>query len=95
MSLRTLNDKDPYRNAWSHADSPNSSFAVAVTPHNATMLDRCSKELWVGGAGNVTVLMVSGETVTFTSVPAGTRLPIRVQRVNATGTTATNIVALS
>jgi hypothetical protein len=54
------------------------------------------KALYVGGAGNIKVLMV-GDTAntTFNSVPAGTTLTINVQFVYATGTTATNLVGLN
>lgn len=37
---------------------------------------------------------VNNNPVVFKAVPAGTRLPIRVRRVNAIGTNATDIVAL-
>lgn len=50
--------------------------------------------LYVGGAGNVKVTTENGDAVTFTAVPVGTVLPIRVQLVWATGTTATNIVGM-
>jgi len=36
----------------------------------------------------------AGNTTTFTGVPAGTMLSIRVQQIKATGTTATSIVVL-
>ena len=70
-----------------------SKHATAVTPSDSAPLTYASKRLWVGGAGNVTVIMVDGKTVTYSSVPAGTYLQIRVNQVNQTGTTATNIVA--
>jgi len=47
----------------------------------------------VGGAGAV-VAIVNGTAVTFAAVPVGTILEIRATRVNATGTAATNLVAL-
>ena len=50
--------------------------------------------LYVGGAGNLKVLTVGGDEVTLTAVPVGTFVPVNVLRVFATGTTATNIVAL-
>jgi hypothetical protein len=37
---------------------------------------------------------MSGATTLFTGILAGTLLPVRATRVKATGTTATNIVAL-
>lgn len=52
--------------------------------------------IYVGGTGgNVEVeLPGAGGTVIFNSVPAGTILPVRSVRVEADGTTATNLVAL-
>jgi hypothetical protein len=47
----------------------------------------------VGGAGNMRVTMLGGGIVTFTGLPVGWH-PIRVTRVWATNTTATNIVAV-
>ena len=68
--------------------------AAAVVPHDSTLLTNVTRALYVGGAGNVSVLMAGDETVTLTGVPAGTLLPIRVRRVNATSTTATAITAI-
>lgn len=67
--------------------------AVAVTPNDANDLAYVAKRLWVGGAGNVTLITLGGDTVEYASVPAGTYLNVRASRVKATGTTATNIVA--
>jgi hypothetical protein len=50
--------------------------------------------LYIGGAGNVAVVTEAGNTVTFTAVPVGTQLDIRVKQILATGTTATNIVGM-
>lgn len=50
--------------------------------------------LYIGGAGDVAVVTEAGNTVTFTAVPVGTQLDIRVRQVLATGTTATNIVGM-
>ena len=68
--------------------------AVAVTPSDSALLANISRAIWVGGAGDVAVLMSDDTTVTFAGVQAGSLLPIRVKRVNATDTTATSIVAL-
>lgn len=70
------------------------SNAVAVTPSDSVNLTNPSRSLYIGGAGNVTVVTVGGQTITFPSVPAGSLLPIQVSRVNATLTTATNIISL-
>lgn len=50
--------------------------------------------LWIGGAGNVSVEMREGGSVTFNAVPAGKLIKASVRRVNNTGTTATLIVGL-
>lgn len=70
------------------------SDASAVTTSDTTVLIGV-KGLWIGGTGNVSVVTFNGNTVTFTAVPSGVLLPIAVTKVRATGTTATNILALS
>ena len=50
--------------------------------------------LYVGVAGDVKVKTAAGNDVVFTGVPAGSFMPVQVTQVFATGTTATNIVAL-
>lgn len=67
--------------------------AVAVTPNDSTDLTYASRALWIGGAGNISVDLVGGQTaVVFTGIPAGTWMPLRVTRVRSTSTTATSIV---
>lgn len=68
--------------------------AAAVTPHDSTNFSSMTRALYVGVTGNVTVVMKSGAVVLFSAVPVGTILPVRCSRVNATGTTASGIVAL-
>lgn len=50
--------------------------------------------LYVGGTGNVSVITIGNDQLTFNGVPAGTTLPIQVTRLRATGTTATLVNAL-
>ena len=66
--------------------------AFAVTPSDTTQL--AANALYVGTTGNVAVVTEAGTTVTFSSVPAGAVLPVRVRQVLSTNTTASNIVAL-
>ena len=49
--------------------------------------------VYVGGAGNVTAVFPDGGVILFTAPPVGAQLPIGVRRINATGTTATVLVA--
>lgn len=73
-------------------DSP-AEHAAAVTPNDSTDLTTSTRALFIGTSGNLKVDMVGGETVTFSSVPAGV-FPVRVKRVHSTGTTASGIVAM-
>ena len=66
----------------------------AVTPHDANELAIVSRAIWFGGAGNASLLMADGASLTIVGIPAGTMLPLRVRRVNSTGTTATNMVSI-
>ena len=47
---------------------------------------------YVGGAGNVTIMTTTGQTVLFTAPPVGFILAIRARRIMSTGTTATALV---
>lgn len=68
--------------------------AEAVTPSDTVSLTKTSRALYVGVSGNMSVLMRDGTSATLLSVAIGYH-PLRVQRVNATLTTATNIVSLT
>lgn len=87
-----------------HAPQEPSSDAVAVTPADADLANTPTRGLYVGTTGNMKVTMyggidkdgnaVTGQAVTFNTIPAGAILPLRVVRVWSTGTTASNIIAL-
>jgi hypothetical protein len=81
-----------FRELEREATAP-ASDAFAVTPNDSTDLTFIARSLFFGGAGTVSVITLEGTTVSFT-IPAGFILPLEVSRVNATGTTATGIVAL-
>lgn len=68
--------------------------AFAITPSDTVLFTRPVHGIYVGGAGNVTVLMKSGDVALFTAPPVGSILPVCAKRVNATGTSATALVAL-
>lgn len=73
-------------------DNP-AEYAAAVTPSDSTDLTQVPRALYIGSSGNLNVDMMDGTTVLFSSVPNGI-FPVRVKRVRATSTTASNIVAL-
>ena len=84
---------DAFESNSSGLDSP-AKDAFAITGNDSTDLTTSTRGIYIGGAGNLKVDMVSGNTVTFTGVLAGVVYPIRARRVYATGTTATGIIGL-
>jgi|TARA_R100000951_G_scaffold49409_1_gene41745 hypothetical protein len=86
----------------SYANQPEfATIASAVTPTDtfsaATKVDGAA--LYIGTGGNVAVVMkniegTTGNAIVFKNVPDGTFLPAIVDYVIATGTTATDIVAV-
>lgn len=50
--------------------------------------------LYSGSGGDIEVLTSSGASLLFSTVPAGSFLPVQVKRVLASNTSATNILAL-
>ena len=76
------------------ADAP-ASHAVAITPNNSTDLTEATRGVYVGASGNLKVDMLGGETaIIFVGLAAGLIHPLRVTRVYATGTTATDIIGV-
>ncbi len=76
-------------------DQSPSPLVFAVTPHASNNFSQEVRQLYVGTAGNVTVVnAVDNSVTTFSNVNAGSHLgPFFIKRVNAVGTTASNIVA--
>lgn len=70
------------------------SQGIAITTSDTVNLAKATKAVYVGGAGNIRAIM-GGAEVNFIAVPVGTVLTISATRINATGTTATNLVALN
>ena len=77
--------------------------AAAVTPSNTLNIPSVATQdgsgnngcvLYVGTGGTLKVTTIGGDEVTFTGIVSGTFVPVQVIRVWATGTSASNIVAL-
>ena len=68
--------------------------AFAITPSDTDNLKQVTRALYIGGVGDVKVMMKYGGVVTFKAVPVASFLPIRVKKVFSTGTTATLILGL-
>jgi len=74
-------------------NSQTANNSEVVTPSDTIALAKEAAALYVGVSGNISLLMPSGDSATFTAVPVGF-FPVKVKRVNSTGTTATNMIAL-
>ena len=66
------------------------SHALVVTPSDTEDLPFVSRALYVGGAGDLRVLTQGGQDITYKGL-SGTKI-LRVERIFATGTTATDII---
>ena len=84
---------DLFNKHMSGLESP-AADAAAITPNDSTDLAITTRGIYVGGAGDISVITKDGTTLTLVGALAGTVIPIRVARVRATSTTATNLVAL-
>ena len=67
--------------------------AFAITPDDDEDLPQLIKAIYVGGAGDVDVIMADGSAALFDSLPVG-RHEFAIRRVLNTLTTATNLVGL-
>ncbi len=68
--------------------------AEAITPHASTGFSTTARGIYVGVSGDIVVVTPSNAALTFKNAVAGTIIPVRCIRVNATSTTATNLIAL-
>ena len=69
--------------------------AAAVVPHDVDPLSEIPKALYVGTGGSVTLRgSGGGADATFKNVASGSYLLVRAQFVRATGTSATDSVAV-
>lgn len=79
----------------SHAASPISPALsmAAITPSDSADLANVARMIFVGTGGNVVVVDTAGNTVTHKNVASGSYIgPFKVARVNATNTTATDMI---
>jgi len=79
-----------------HATSLESpaSGAKTLIPSDSMDLSHVTRAIYVGSGGDLTVTMKEGGNATFKNMVGGTVIAIRVVRVLAAGTTATDIVGM-
>ena len=75
-------------------DDP-ASLCRNVEPSDSVALSEVSRAIYVGGAGDLRLIDASGNTVTFRGVVGGSIVPVRTHTILASGTTATDLVAMS
>lgn len=80
----------PHTSGWTVTAS--ASAAVPITPSDSTTF-AIARAVYIGSSGALTVRMASGMDATFPSAPVGV-LPIQVDRIYFTGTSATGLLAL-
>ena len=66
---------------------------VEIAPSDAA-IPSVTRALYVGGGGDVALRLMGGAEVTFRGVQAGSLIPIRIDRVRSSGTTATGLIGL-
>lgn len=74
--------------------APALDFAAITPTDNAAFSFGLTRGLYIGVGGNVTIYDKAGNAVLFKGATTGSILPIRAGGVAATGTAATDIVAL-
>ena len=84
---------DPFVNHPPALTAPGSRH-YAITPSDSANETEAFRSVYVGGAGNVAIVDLNGDAVTWTAAAAGSILPMRGIRVNSTNTTATNLVGI-
>jgi len=72
-----------------------STNAFSITPHDTNALSIIPRAIVAQVAGNVTLRTSGSSADVVVSAVAGVPLPLRVQYVRATGTTATGIVGFA
>ena len=85
-----------------HDDFANSSVGLtspavageAIVPSDSSDLIHATRALYVGQSGDIVAQLVSGDVVTFVNMQSGVIFPLRLSRILATGTTATDLVGL-
>ena len=72
----------------------NNIFAVTAKAYVIYGGEQEGAVLYIGTAGDLKVETVAGDEVTFVGINTGAFFPVHVRKVFATGTSASNIIAL-
>ncbi len=87
-----MSAKDKF--VFDHDNSP-ATNSFAITPNNTNELTYITRAIYTGSGGNIKCLLKGDSTPqVFANVPTGSMLPLRVKKIYAEETTATNILGL-
>jgi hypothetical protein len=67
---------------------------LPITPSDTVSIDFPHDAIYVGVTGDIAAVTPDNVAIVFKGALAGSILPLRLKRVNATNTTATNLIAL-
>ena len=67
---------------------------LAITPSDAAELEYLVRGIYVGGAGDLTVMTLGGTIGVFVGVTAGSIIPVLAIKVYSTGTSASNLLGM-
>lgn len=85
---------DPFKSHETALNSP-ARNGFSITPNDSTDLSVTCRALFIGIGGDVSVVLAGdASSIVFKNIPAGTIVPISVKRVDATLTTAADILGL-
>ena len=85
--------QDRYDGYSSSLEGP-AAHGFAISPNDAVDVTEVTRALYVGTGGVLSLTLQSGAELVMSGVAAGTLLPLRVRRVKATGTSASDLVGL-
>ena len=65
-----------------------------IIPSDTEDLKQVTKQLFIGASGDLRIMALDGTIATYSGLPGGSILNLRVKRVLATGTRADFLVAM-
>ena len=69
-------------------------YAQEIAPSDQAALSFVTRALYVGGGGDVALRLQGGAEVIFRGLQTGSLIPIRIDKVKSSGTTATGLIGL-
>ncbi|MDH5185241.1 MAG: hypothetical protein OEX12_15275 [Gammaproteobacteria bacterium] len=84
---------EPYENTPGTLRDP-ATEGFDIVPNDGADLAKVPRSVYVGVGGDIKVDTLRGTTLTFKNVISGSCLPVRVRKVYATGTAATDMIGL-